>query len=227
EIAVGEIEQREETGGQRAAVVEEGVDRIGHRLLVLVERRTVAERSREVEEYVRGRVAQSRGKVWWGYRNGIEGSAAEAASCVQDVVALPRVAAGCEHGLHGAGERCGAHIGNRGGRGVDLHEVDRARLEREIAGYGHRTSGADGPRRESAATIDGDVAHGADAGERAARVHRHARIDHRAVHGQRAGEDRPRQRRTVGPGQGPSAAAGLLKNAEVEILDTDLRDVEV
>ena len=109
---------------------------------------------------------------------------------------------------------------------LTLHEVERARLEREIALHRHRAGRVAGRKR--AAAHDRGRAHGAGAGERAACVHRHRRIGDRAVDDQRAGIDRPRQRGGVRPGQRPSAGAGFLEHAEALILRArpDLRDVE-
>src|SRR5262249_46316794 len=57
----------------------------------------------------------------------------------QNRVGARDVTAWREVGHCGAGKRGGAeHIGGRGRRGIDLYDVERAGLEREIAGDGHR-----------------------------------------------------------------------------------------
>jgi len=56
----------------------------------------------------------------------------------QNGVAVDKLSTRCEDGRHGASKRGGAaHIGGRGRRGIDLHDVERAGLECEIAGHGH------------------------------------------------------------------------------------------
>ena len=50
-------------------------------------------------------------------------------------------------------------IGRRGARRIELHQIDRARLEREIAGHGHRRAGRAGRTwRKSTAAVDVRVA---------------------------------------------------------------------
>ena len=110
-----------------------------------------------------------------------------------DGVDARRVASGCEHRLHGPRERRGAAyygIGARRSRRIDLHEIERPRLEREIALDRHGAGGIAG--REGAAVVDRGRAHRADAGERAAAVDGHGRVGDRAVHDQGAGIDTSR-----------------------------------
>ena len=65
--------------------------------------------------------------------------AADAAGRGQDGVLLRHIIAGEERRARAAVQRRGAgHIGKRRRRGIELHQIQRAGLEREIAGHGHR-----------------------------------------------------------------------------------------
>src|SRR5262249_51162992 len=116
--------------------------------------------------------------------------------------------------LHGAGERGAATRGNmgaRGNRGIDLHQIDGARLEGEIALDGHRAGRS--PRRENAAAVDRGCAHSADARERGARIHRHRRIGDRAVHEERTAIDGGGARIRVGTSERQRSGAHLHQRA--------------
>ena len=98
----------------------------------------------------------------------VERGAVEPARGREDGVGARHVAARGERRLHGAGERgaaAGDHIGARRGRRIDLHEIERARLEREIARDRHALPGVPWAGREGAAAVDRGRAHRADAGE--------------------------------------------------------------
>jgi hypothetical protein len=81
------------------------------------------------------------------------------------------ITSGSKYGLHCAGERrtaAGDHIRARRGRWIDLHQIDRAGLESEIARDRHGAGRI--ARRKGAAARNGGGAQGARAGERAGRI---------------------------------------------------------
>ena len=186
EIAAGEAEHVHEIGRQRAAVVEEAVDRRGDVLLVLIEPAALAERRREVQDHVLiVDVAQARAESGMLLVTAGELAAAEAGGG-ENGVGPPHIAAGREHRLHGAAER--RRAGDVGAVGVGRRHLDQVRrrarhhqiaLDRERA---DRRAG-----RERAAIVDHGVADRAVAAERAAGVDggQDGGRD-RAVHDQRA-----------------------------------------
>ena len=103
------------------------------------------------------------------------------------------------------------HVGGRAVRGIDLHEVERARLEREIAADRHRAGRVAGSER--AAAVDRGRAYRAGAGEQGTAVDGHRRVGDRAVHDQRAGIDRGRAGIGVDRGEDGRARAVLLELA--------------
>ena len=142
EIAAGEAEDGEEAGRQRAAVVEERVDGGGDALLVAAQPCALPERGGEVQQHVGRGVAQADIEA-----RDIAGHAAERGAAeppaVQDGVIARRVGAGREERLHAAARerRAAGDVGDRAARRVELHDVERARLERKIARHGHRRAG--------------------------------------------------------------------------------------
>ena len=157
QIAAGQAEQRHEARRQPAAIVEEVVDRIadielidgqgrcgGPAAVPAWRRRRWPRRWNELGGQVEHRsvaaIAQARLEV------GRQADGGECVECAgapsgggQNGVAALDKAARREVGLDGASKRgCAAHISGRGGRGIDLHDVERAGLEREIARDRHR-----------------------------------------------------------------------------------------
>src|ERR1700738_520869 len=119
-------------------------------------------------------VTQARFEAGW--QIGVDHRAERAiyAAGDEDSVLLGDVAAvGIDRVNGGATERRRARDAGegRGGR-IDLHQIERAGLERETAGDRHRGTRRAVASGERAATIDRGVADNAGAGERAAVVHR-------------------------------------------------------
>ena len=99
-------------------------------------------------------------------------AAADAAVRAKDHVLLHHLAAGQERRPDGAGQGRGAgHIGKCRGRGVERDQIQRARLEREIARDRHRRARRAVAGQEDAARRDHGIADGARAGQRAAGIH--------------------------------------------------------
>ena len=100
-----------------------------------------------------------------------------------------------EVGVHSAGKGGGAaHICGGGVRWIDLHDIKRAGLEREIAASDrHRAGCSCRTGSEAAAGVDDSRAHGAAAPQRGAAAHGgQARRRDRAIHDQRASIHRRR-----------------------------------
>ncbi len=226
QVAARQREHVDEVGRQRAAVVEEVVERSGDVLLVLIEPAAgPTQHGRQIQNHVGRRVAQVRTEVRRDDAKPAEFGIAKPPARMQDRIASRGVASGGEHRLHArAGQRrSAADIGARGSGPAHLHQVDRPGLEREIAGDGHRA----GRRRQAgskrAAAVHGDIAHGADAAQRAA-GDRHGVVD-RAVDQERAAlhSPRPRTRRSV---HGPGRVANFIVGGEAGILRSDQRKIE-
>ena len=217
EIGAGKPEDAHEARRQRTAIVEEIVERIGDIELVEAQTRSagragLTERGGEVQDRVGRGVAEIGGEAG-GQIGGCqiaERRAVEPAPGRQDGIHARHVAArgeGCSHSSSERGTTARNHIGARCVRRIDLHQVERARLEREIAGNRHRAGGITGGER--AAAVDGRRAHRAGAGEYAAVVDGHRGIGDRAVHHQRTGADRGRAGIGVGRSEHQDAGADL------------------
>ncbi len=221
QVAAGQAEQVGKARRQRAARVEKAVDRVGDVLLVLIERRPGAQRRGiQIEEYVGRTVAQAGAEIGIAQRHAAERGAAKPAGGVHNIVAADRVAARRQHRLDGAPERRRGDVGEARRRWADLHQVERARLEGEIACNRHRRAGHARSRRKDAAAVNLRVADGAGAAERAAVVHRHrAQRGQRTVHDQRAAIHRRRAGIGVDAGERQRAGAFLgQRSADPTIL---------
>ncbi len=134
--------QSKECCRNTAGRVEEIGQRVGDVLLVDVKPGVGGESGFQVQINIVGVVAQvvagALRQVAIG--DACECGAAEPAGRGQDRVFLRHVITGGELRIHRrAGQRRGAgNVGAGGGRGRDLHEIDRAGLKREIAGDGER-----------------------------------------------------------------------------------------
>ena len=95
------------------------------------------QRRGEIEKHIVSVVAETGGEASrqvGGAERG-EGGAAEPARSFENGVLFLHIAAGRKCGEHVAGERRAAgDAGERGGRGIELHQIERAGLEGEIAG---------------------------------------------------------------------------------------------
>ena len=90
----------------------------------------------------------------------------------QNGEAVREISAWREVGLHSAGKGGGAaHICGGDVRWIDLHDIKRAGLEREIAGDRHRAGCSRRTGSEAAAGVDDGGADGAAAPQRGAAVH--------------------------------------------------------
>src|SRR5262249_12356999 len=152
------------------AVVEEGVERVGD--VALIYTKGAGERARsarcaraarlrkrgvEVQGHVGGGVTEVRGEAGWqiGGCQIVERGAVETACRREDGVGARHIAPGREDSVHRTRERgaaAGRYIGARRSRGIDLHQIERTRLEGEIALYGHRAGRR--PGRENAAAVN-------------------------------------------------------------------------
>jgi hypothetical protein len=228
QIAAGEAEQRHESR-QRAAVVEEGLDRIADLDMVdgegrrrwLPWHRRLACCGNELCEQVEDRgitgIAQARAKASGqaGGGESVERAGAPIAGC-QNGEAVSEITAWREVGVHSAGKGGGAaHICGGSVRWIDLHDIKGSGLEREIggresAGDRHRAGCSCRTGSEAAAGVDDGRAHGAAAPQRGAAAHGgQARRRDRAIHDQRAGIHRRRPAVAVNVGERQRPAAGL------------------
>ena len=181
--------QRNAAGG-----VEEPGQRVGDILLIDIKAARRAEVQRQIQVGIVGVVTQARVEVR--RHVGVDQRAEradDAAGRINDGVLLRDIAPSREIRIHrGAAECCAA--GDVGAVGIgrrNLDHVARRRGEHEVALHGQQADGIAGRER---AAIDGGVAHGAVAAQRAPGIHGQRRRRDRAVDAQ-ACRRRPWSRR--------------------------------